>query len=254
MWLASGLSPVSSSSLWSSSARLYLAGSSLLWHSFTCGAPLCSYGLSAHHICAVLRLFRGQFYCSELLGRFDGRGASFSLWKLYFYLEDLLLCLGLHESVTKAVPPVQKVTCLGVEVNTLDMTISVDSSRLAALQSLLQLQSLIGHLMFMSKCMRQSRIFVSRILELLQPLKAPHHRLRLKSEFKKDLHWWLSLLPLYNRVSLIPTSPWTSPDAVFSMDTCLSGCGGISFMTFFQSPFPDSMRVVVQSITYSFWL
>ena len=122
------------------------------------------------------------------------------------------------------------------------MTLSVDSSQLAALQSLLQLwltkrmctrkqlQSLVGHLMF-----------VSCILELLRCLKAPHDHLRLTSEFKKDLHWWLGFLPLYNGVSLIPTSPWTSPDAVFSMDACLSGCGGISSMAFFHSPFPDSV-------------
>jgi len=214
---------------------------------------LCSAAMASQRITSAV-----CYICSEAgftvlnyVDDFMGVEPASRAWKSYFYLEDLLSRLGLHKSISKAVPPVQKVTCLGVEVNTLDMTLSVDSSRLAALQSLLQLwltkrmctqkqlQSLVGHLMFVSKCVRQSLIFVSRIL--LRRLKAPHHHLRLTSEFKKDLHWWLRFLPLYNGVSLIPTSPWTSPDAVFSMDACLSGCGGISSTAFFHSPFSDSV-------------
>ena len=117
------------------------------------------------------------------------------------------------------------------------MTLSVDPSRLVTLQSTLQLwlskrtctlkqlQSLVGQLMFVLKCVRQSRIFVSRILDLLRKVKAPRHHLRLNSEFRKDLHWWRRFLPLYNGVSLIPTSRWPTPDTVFSTDGCLSGCG-----------------------------
>ena len=148
-------------------------------------------------------------------------------WQSYSYLEDLFSCLGLQESVSKA----QKVTCLGVEVNTLDMTLAVDPARLASLQSTLQLwlskrtctlkqlQSLVGQLMFVSKCVRQSRISVSRILDLMRGVNAPHHHLRLNSEFRKDLYWWRHFLPLYNGVSLILTSQWSPPDTVF-----LNGC------------------------------
>ena len=154
-------------------------------------------------------------------------------WQSYSYLEDLFSRLGLQESVSKAIPPAQKVTCLGVEVNTLDMTLTVDPARLASLQSTLQLwlskrtctlkqlQSLVGQLMFVSKCVRQSRIFVSRILDLMRGVNAPHHHLCLKSEFRKDLHWWRHFLPLYNGVSLILTSQWSPPDTVF-LNGCLS--------------------------------
>ena len=44
---------------------------------------------------------------------------------------------------------------------------------------------------------------MSRILDLMRKVKAPHHHLRLNSEFRKDLHWWRHFLPLYSGVSLI---------------------------------------------------
>ncbi|CAH3021442.1 unnamed protein product [Porites evermanni] len=50
----------------------------------------------------------------------------------------LLHHLGLEESVDKSSPPSSVMTCLGVQLNTLDFTLSVDSDRLAAIESLLR--------------------------------------------------------------------------------------------------------------------
>ena len=72
----------------------------------------------------------------------------------------LLNHLGLEESLDKSCPPSPVMTCLGVQLNTLDFTLSVDSDRLAEIESLLQtwlhkrttpkssLQSLVGKLVF----------------------------------------------------------------------------------------------------------
>ncbi|KAI8483411.1 hypothetical protein Bbelb_388740 [Branchiostoma belcheri] len=59
----------------------------------------------------------------------------------------------------------------------------------------------------------------------------------------KDLHWWSTFLPSYNGVSLLPQAGWSEPDAIFSSDACLSGCGGFLHETgeYFHAVFPDSL-------------
>ena len=121
-------------------------------------------------------------------------------------------------------------TCLGVGLNTLDLTLSLDSARLVEIERLLyawlhkrtttksSLQSLVGKF---SKCVRQSRVFIARILRLLRSVKFNHHHINLNSEFRKDLQWWRRFLRVYNGVSLISTNDWSSPGEVFTTDACL---------------------------------
>ena len=167
----------------------------------------------------------------------------------------LLNQLGLEESVAKSCPPSPIMTCLGVELNTLDLTLSVDSARLVEIESLLyawlhkrtttksSLQSLVGKLVFVSKCVRQSRVFIARILRLLRSVKFNHHHINLNSEFRKDLQWWRRFLRVYNGVSMISTNDWSSPGEVFTTDACLTGCGGICERGYFHAEFPEFISV-----------
>lgn len=140
----------------------------------------------------------------------------------------LLHHLGLEESIDKSCPPSPVMTCLGVQLNTLDFTLSVDFDRLAEIESLLQtwlykrtttkssLQSLVGKLVFVSKCVRQSRVFIARILRLLRSVKFNHHHINLNSEFRKDIQWCCRFLRVYNGVSMITANNWSSPGEVFT--------------------------------------
>jgi hypothetical protein len=130
-------------------------------------------------------------------------------------LGHLLSALGLVESTAKASPPADVMVCLGVEFNTTALTLSVSRDRLVELEELLlqwlhkkstskrDLQSLIGKLAFVSKCVRQSRLFLSRILHCLRQLKFNHHHINLTAEFRKDILWWCRFLRSYNGVSMI---------------------------------------------------
>ena len=42
----------------------------------------------------------------------------------------------------------------------------------------------------------------------------------------------------YNGVSIISSLVWTAPDAVFSTDACLPGCGGLTQSQYFHVQFP----------------
>jgi hypothetical protein len=82
-----------------------------------------------------------------------------------------------------------------------------------------------------------------RILAVLRSISGgdSQTRVRLSGEFKKDLAWWQRFLPRYNGVSYIYHAPSSNPDAVFSTDACLSGCGGLCGNEYFHSAFPQSL-------------
>ena len=166
-------------------------------------------------------------------------------------LGDLLFSLGLIESTDKASPPSTRIVCLGVELDTNALTLSVSCERLDELECLLAdwltkktttksaLQSLVGKLVFVSKCVRQSRVFLSRILSVLRTIKFNHHHVNLNAEFRKDIRWWCRFLWSYNGVSMTNTASWSLPGEVFTTDACLTGCGGLCDDEYFHSVFPD---------------
>ena len=139
-----------------------------------------------------------------------------------------------------------RATCLGAEFDTLAMTKSVHADRLTEIQELLSswshktrttkrdLQSLLGKLSFVSKCVKNSRIFLMRIIDLLKGLKHHHHRVSLNKEFQ-------NFLAVYNGVSIILDTLWSAPDCVFVTNACVTGCGGICGDRIFHPPFPDSI-------------
>ena len=185
------------------------------------------------------------------LDDFIGVSPAFNAQTDFQALSDLLSSLGLQESSEKACPPSPVMICLGVELNTDALTLSVSPGRLCELEQLLEqwihkrtatkaaLQSLVGKLIFISKCVRQSRIFIARILILLRKVLFNHHHVNLTAEFRKDIAWWRRFLRAYNGVSMISTAQWSSPGEVFTTDACLTGCGGLCGDQYFHAAFPS---------------
>ena len=56
---------------------------------------------------------------------------------------------------------------------------------------------------------------------------------------ERDIQWWQKFVTVYNGVTVISDSPWSSVDEVFSTDACLTGAGGIFDTQFFHVQFPD---------------
>jgi hypothetical protein len=173
-------------------------------------------------------------------------------WEKYEEFTELLNYLGLKESVEKAVQPSSSMEFLGVWFDAPTQTMRVTDERLEEIMTLLndwlnkksaskkELQSLIGKLQFVGRCVRGSRVFISRLLNTLSSLKRQHHRFRPSSQFKKDIIWWAKFVRSFNGVTLIPDMIWSKPDQVFSTDACLTGGGGWSnHKKFFWFKFPD---------------
>ena len=72
-----------------------------------------------------------------------------------------------------------------------------------------QLLSLIGKLSFSCKVLPAGKIFLHRLIDLSTTVKQLHHHIRLTSEARLDLQWWLTFLPHWSGRSLILESHWT---------------------------------------------
>ena len=166
----------------------------------------------------------------------------------------LLIDLGLQENHSKACPPATAQLVLGVLIDTWALTVSIGAERLSDLSVLLQawlvmeecskveLQSLIGTLCFVMKCVRQSRIFINRLLSVLRSFSSSGmKKMPLCPEFRKDIRWWAHFMPRYNGVSIIPPVEWIAPDAVFMSDSTMSGCGGLTDKEYFHTSFPEKI-------------
>ncbi|XP_048578945.1 uncharacterized protein LOC125560706 [Nematostella vectensis] len=158
--------------------------------------------------------------------------------------------LGLAASAAKDVLPCYCMTCLGVEIDTLDMTLTVPQFRVTELQGELNewltrtlyskrdLQRLLGKLSFITSCIRPGRVYMCRLLNALRAISSRHSKLHVDDELRADIHWWLYLLRHYNGVSVIPSNITVANPELFASDACLTGCGAVCFGEYFRCPFP----------------
>ena len=119
------------------------------------------------------------------------------------FLKNLLTDLGLEISVKKFVPPSTSVTCLGILIDSIEKRVSIPQEKLAEITQLCKqwttktycgkrdLQSLLGSLLYVSKCVKHSSFFLNRMLTLLRQ-NYENTKILITSEFCKDLAWFNS--------------------------------------------------------------
>ena len=150
------------------------------------------------------------------------------------HLKNVLQRLGLEMSVKKLVPPTTKAVCLGVEIDSINKTISMPDEKLKVIQQMLhdwrhkkycskqQLQSLLGNLLYIHKCVRPAHIFLNRMLDLLR-MNYDKKSITLTHDFKRNLMWFITFVQRYNGVSFFDHK--LSHD-IIKLDACLTGFGG----------------------------
>ena len=164
----------------------------------------------------------------------------------------LLKYLGIEEAVNKADHPSSRLAFLGIWFDTIKMTMEVTPERLVEIRGLTntwlskefatvkEVQSLIGKLNFVAKCVKPARIFIGRMLNFLREMPRKG-KTRVSDEFLDDVRWWHRYLPTFNGISLISTETWSGPDEVIASDACLVGCGATCGKEFFHKAFPESV-------------
>ena len=128
----------------------------------------------------------------------------------YDCLAALLLDFGFQVSETKLVPPTQCITFLGIEINSLTMTLSLLADKLSVFQKVTtkflgwkrvskqQLQRLAIEFNWTYIVTYGGRNFLHRILDLMNTLPRPVSRCHLTTEFQRDLEVWPEFLDVFN--------------------------------------------------------
>ena len=132
-------------------------------------------------------------------------------------LENLFKQLGLKESEKKYHPPSTNMPFLGVQFNSVKLTMSVPPDKLEEVREELNLwskkttgtkktlQQLLGRLFWISRCVQFSRPFMGRLLQQLRDIfKLPDNKKTTLSQgCKDDISWWNRYLRRFNGVELI---------------------------------------------------
>ena len=168
---------------------------------------------------AAENMFRSINYSDDIGGCEDTLDKANAA---YDALAILLDDLGLKESKSKAHSPSTRMPYLGVEFDTRKMVMSVPPEKVAELQDDISkwtrkttatkknLQQLLGKLFWVARCVRCSRVFMSR---LLNQLKAMHKlgdnkKAPLSADCRLDIDWWNRYLRRFNGVEMLyPTDP-----------------------------------------------
>lgn len=145
---------------------------------------------------------------------------------------------GFPVNPKKVVPPTSKIEFLGIEIDSIEMSLSMSDDRIDKIITELefwrykrkgskrQLLSLLGKLVFVGRVVRPGRVFTRRLIEVTKKLCHLHHRTRLSHAAQGDIKWWLAYIKSWNKLSLFYEDEWSYPyDLQFATDACDLGYG-----------------------------
>ena len=173
----------------------------------------------------------------------------------FAHLQHVLHSIGLKEAVEKTVRPCTCMTFLGIEVNSITMTISIPADKWSEIQvvidewlkknfsTLNEVQKLAGLLNFACKCVKSGRVYLSRILNFLRSFGANKFCTRkVTTIVRKDIMWWKEMASHFNGISLITDAKWSKPDEIISSDSCLVGGGAFLNGKYMHFSYPAKLK------------
>ena len=173
--------------------------------------------------------FKVTNYIDDIIGHSVCSQAFDSFNTLFKILTEL----GFDISQKKIVTPCTKVTCLGVDIDTESFTISIPNDKVKEIMEIChtwstrhscskrELQSLLGKLLYITKCVKPSRFFLNRMLEILRNSQK-RVKIDLTPEFHRDLNWFLKFIPKFNGSAFFVHQ---NIQYEIELDACLKGLG-----------------------------
>ena len=164
----------------------------------------------------------------------------------YHKLLSLLDVLGLEVSQPKLIPPSTSVICLGIQVHTLECTLSMPQEKLVEIKQLCnqwankrtctknRFQSLLGSLLYITRCVQPARSFWNRILQILRD-HVHINCIVLPYQFFQDLNWVRVFLHQFNAVTFYDHK---RIHYEVNLDASLSGLGACFGNMVYTLPLP----------------
>ena len=182
-------------------------------------------------------------YCDDLIGIEYPENVQFA----FNFTKNLVQDLGFPVNLDKLVSPSSVATCIGIEISVCDMIFRIPHEKLTAIRDLCiywsskrsitkkQFQSLLGKLLYISKCVRYARIFMGR---MLRSFRNQHKKsiLFLDNEFHKDLNWLNTFLHTFNGYVFIQRPVHNT----IYVDASFAGVGAIYGNKVYAYHIPDS--------------
>ena len=145
-------------------------------------------------------------------------------------LRSVFWRLGVSIAEHKTAGPSSKITFLGVEIDSQQLTLRLPEEKLTELRALVplwlykkvavarDLKSVVGKLENACKVVRPGRSFLRRMLDLLRGVHSNRRLIRLSEVFRSDLMWRHTFLEVWNGVSMIPFGDPQLADVVVHTD------------------------------------
>ena len=232
----------------------------------------------------LARIRRGEYVeCTGIADALEWVVRSRGVRSIFHYIDDFIFigapqsdecvhslrlflstseALGMLVSSDKTEGPARRLTVLGIQIDTVAMTLSLPEEKLERIGSLLQewhgrragtrreLESLVGTLQHAACVVRPGRLFLRRIYDLLAGTShfQPHHFICLNAESRADIEWWYVFHRFWNGVAIIRNPDAFTPDVVLCTDASGSwGCGAFWRTLWFQVPW-HGLAIAGQSI------
>ena len=163
-------------------------------------------------------------------------------------LQEIFGELGMMEAEKKICEPSQVMTWLGIEFNTLEMTMSLPERKITEVAScvreweqkkgatLREIQSLFGLLQFVTHVAPSARLFTNRILECMREMGNDRYT-SLSWGFRRDLKFFRDLMPAFKGVKIMDKSDIQAQHSL-ELDACLTGCGAVCGGQYYGRTFP----------------
>ena len=201
------------------------------------------------------------FYSRPYLDDFGGAEASRpNAQRALGALQGIMGELGVVEAQHKVCPPAQTMTWLGIDFDSVAMTMCIPPAKLLEVEQIVkewqgrqaasqrEMQQLFGLLQFVASVSPPARVFTNRILECLR--EAPRRgRETLSVGFRMDLKFFAELWPQYNGVRIMNKGP-IECQGQLELDSCTTGCGAYAGGEFYAEQFPPEVIQVGHPIAH----
>ena len=139
-------------------------------------------------------------------------GLPHEIHQSFTFLQHLLQDLGLEVSPCKLVTPATQVVSLGILVDMVVQTISIPKDKLHQIKDICSswssktycskrdLQSLLGSLLYITKCIKPACYILNCMLALLRQ-NVNHRKILLNQQFFTVFNWFLTFLDTYNAIT-----------------------------------------------------
>ena len=201
------------------------------------------------------------YYCKAYLDDFGGAEPTQHRAKdALTELQSVMTSLGVVEAKHKVHEPSQVMIWLGIRYDSVNMTMTIPEPKMAEVMTILQewdgrvratrqdLQRLLGLLQFVASVAPPVRVFSNRMLQDLRdtPDRGSHG---LSLGFRKDLKFFLDLLPSFNGVRIIDKRELPYQGHI-ELDACLTGCGATIGEQYYAEVFPPSVAAASHIIAH----